>query len=259
MVVWLSEPVAGLSRARNRAIDAARGQVIVTTDDDVLPPPGWLALLAEPLFDESNGLAATTGDCVPVKVETEAEKLFEIYGCLSHGSVPVTFDRKWMDQWRVGFPHLWRIGTTANAAYLASALRDPKIGPFEVRLGAGTPAGASEDLYHYWRLLAAGYRIRYLPEARVAHAHRETMDGLLRQLCAYRRAETAFQWLMWTRHRDRRALGQVFLWIPYWRFRLTAGELLRRLTGRRRYSLRVLWLETLAYFEGPAAIKRTPD
>jgi len=41
-VRYESEPKAGLSNARNRAISAARGDYIVWTDDDVLVEPGWL-------------------------------------------------------------------------------------------------------------------------------------------------------------------------------------------------------------------------
>jgi len=257
-VRWLQEPIAGLSRARNRGISAARGLVLVTTDDDVIAPPTWLQTLTTPLFealnDPSNNLAATTGNCLPVKVETPAEALFEAYGGLRHGDTSATFDAAWISRWRVGFPQLWRIGTTANAAFLASALRT--IGPFDTRLGAGTPAGAWEDLYSFYLLLRAGHRIAYLPEAAVLHAHREQMPDLVRQLCAYRRGETAFLTLVLTHHRDYRALGQALLWIPQWRLRLFLGELARRLTGRRRYSLRVLWLETLAYFSGPAALQR---
>jgi glucosyl-dolichyl phosphate glucuronosyltransferase len=41
------EPQRGLSRARNRAVDAARGDYIVWTDDDVIVDPGWLAAYTE--------------------------------------------------------------------------------------------------------------------------------------------------------------------------------------------------------------------
>lgn len=37
------EPQRGLSRARNRAVDAAKGDYIAWTDDDVIVDPGWLA------------------------------------------------------------------------------------------------------------------------------------------------------------------------------------------------------------------------
>ena len=41
------EPQRGLSRARNRAVDAAKGDYIVWTDDDVIVDPGWLAAYIE--------------------------------------------------------------------------------------------------------------------------------------------------------------------------------------------------------------------
>ncbi len=255
-VRWLEEPVAGLSRARNLGIRAAGGSVLVTTDDDVIAPSHWLELLTAPLFQGESGLAATTGNCLPWKVETEAEALFEAYGGLRHGEQPSEFDRSWMNGWRIGFPHLWRIGTTANAAFRAHLFQPHELGLFDTILGAGTPAGAWEDLYFFYRVLHAGFRIRYLPEAQLQHAHREDLAGLSQQICAYCRGETAFLTLVLIRHRDSRALGQVLLWIPQWRFRLLAGELLRRLSGKRRFSLRLLCAETLAYFAGPWALWR---
>ncbi|MFO0804945.1 MAG: glycosyltransferase [Gemmataceae bacterium] len=45
-LVRLFEPKPGLSNARNCATAAARGEVIVWTDDDVLVEPGWLAAYA---------------------------------------------------------------------------------------------------------------------------------------------------------------------------------------------------------------------
>jgi glycosyltransferase involved in cell wall biosynthesis len=252
IVRWLQEAVPGLSRARNLGIDAARGAVIVTTDDDVIPPTDWMERLTTPLFTK-DGPAATTGNCLALKVETKAEALFEAYGGLSHGNQPACFDRQWMKQWHIGFPQLWRIGTTANAAFLASVLKYPRIGPFETRLGAGSRAGAWEDLYCFYQILKAGYRICYLPEACLLHAHREEMKALSRQLCAYRRGEMAFLTMMFTRHREIRALGQMFLWIPYWRARLLSEELSRRLRGKRLFSLRLLWRESISYLTGPWA------
>ena len=41
------EPERGLSHARNRAVDAAKGDYIVWTDDDVVVAPGWLAAYIE--------------------------------------------------------------------------------------------------------------------------------------------------------------------------------------------------------------------
>jgi hypothetical protein len=165
----------------------------------------------------------------------------------------MSFDAAWTAQWNIAFPQLWRIGTTANAAFLASVLHDPRVGLFETRLGVGSPAGAWEDMYCFYRILLAGYRIDYLPSAELRHAHRETMYDLTRQLCAYRRGETAFLTMILLRHRDIRALGQALLWIPYWRLRLLLEELGRRTVGRRRFPLCLLWQESVAYLAGPLA------
>ena len=46
---YVSEPKAGQSIARNTGILAARGEIIVFTDDDVSPAPDWLGKMVEPM------------------------------------------------------------------------------------------------------------------------------------------------------------------------------------------------------------------
>lgn len=253
---WLQEPSAGLSMARNAGIKDARGAVLVTTDDDIVAPPAWLELLTAPLFEGETSLAATTGNCIPLKIETEAEALFEAYGGLRHGGQSIEFDTRWVKHWRLWFPQLWRVGSAANAAFRAALFHQPAVGLFETRLGTGTPAGAWEDLYLFYRILHAGYSIRYLPEAEIEHAHRENLAALHRQLCAYRRGETAFLTLVLIRYRDWRAIGQLLFWIPQWRATQLLRELGRRLIGRRRFLFRLIGAELLAYFAGPWSLWR---
>jgi hypothetical protein len=45
------------------------------------------------------------------------------------------------------------------------------IGPFDVRLGAGTPACSAEDLDFIYRGLKRGLVVRYSPAPHVLHAH----------------------------------------------------------------------------------------
>ena len=126
-VRWLEEPIAGLSRARNRAIAVGTGTVIVTTDDDVVAPPEWLDRLTDGLLSGPADLAVTTGNCVASPAtQAAAENIFEAYGGLQHGDLATDFDAAWLASWRIWFPQLWRIGTTANAAFRASLFHDSR-------------------------------------------------------------------------------------------------------------------------------------
>jgi glycosyltransferase involved in cell wall biosynthesis len=46
-LVLASEPVAGISAARNRGVAAAGGRYLIWTDDDVVVEPGWLVAYAQ--------------------------------------------------------------------------------------------------------------------------------------------------------------------------------------------------------------------
>lgn len=45
-LVALNEPRAGKNRAMNRALEAARGRLLIFSDDDVIPGPGWVREMA---------------------------------------------------------------------------------------------------------------------------------------------------------------------------------------------------------------------
>ena len=44
-IVALYEPAPGINRSLNRALDAARGDLLVFTNDNAEPSPGWLGEL----------------------------------------------------------------------------------------------------------------------------------------------------------------------------------------------------------------------
>jgi glycosyltransferase involved in cell wall biosynthesis len=57
----------GLDHGRNRAIDEARGDVIVLADDDILVGPDWLAQLVAPFSsDNAQRIGVVGGEVVPV-------------------------------------------------------------------------------------------------------------------------------------------------------------------------------------------------
>jgi glycosyltransferase involved in cell wall biosynthesis len=251
----IAESRPGLSCARNAGIRAASGNILVFTDDDTLAEPDWLENLVAPLFSTA-AVAAVTGQTVPLRVETEAERLFEAYGGLGGGKIATEFNGSWLRSKFFRLP-LWQVGTTANAAFRASLFRDSRIGLMEERLGAGSPAGAWEDLYIFYRILRAGYVIAYRPSAKTCHAHRQHMADLTKQLQAYRRGEVAFCLLSLLRDREWRAILHLFLWIPYWRIAQLLGELLRRTGGEKLFRFPMLAREWIAYFEGPVALFRS--
>jgi glycosyltransferase involved in cell wall biosynthesis len=250
-VRWAIEQKLGLSFARNTGVRLARAPVIVFADDDIEVPVHWLQSLASPIRDD--GYDLVTGTTLPLKLETEAERLFEAYGGHGHVSQRLLYDRSWLEARRWSLP-LWQAGGLGNAAIRQSAFSDSKVGPLEEALGVGTPAGSWEDLYQFYKLLRANYRILHEPAASVRHAHRETLTDLTRQLCDYRRGEVCFCLLVLFRHRDIRGLFHLVCWIPVWRLNLFGQEILRRVRGERVFSFKIMWRELLAYASGPMAL-----
>lgn len=251
-VRWVAETRRGASQARNTGIRAARAELIALVDDDTQPEPEWLDNLTAPLFARPE-VAGVTGQTLPLKLETEAERLFEAYGGFSCGESPVEFDSRWLrsNVWRLP---IWQVGTTANVAFRASVFRNSAVGFMDERLGPGTIVGGGEDLYLFYRLLRAGHLIVYQPSAGILHAHRQNLGDLSAQLRDYRRGEVAFCLLALGHERDFRALFHLLLWIPYWRVTQLIGELLRRARGKKLFRLRMILQEWRAYLQAPATL-----
>ena len=76
-IVSASRP--GLSRARNRGVLAARGEVIVFTDDDAIVDSHWLTAMIDP-FTASPYVAATTGIALPLEQRYAPQRWFESRG-----------------------------------------------------------------------------------------------------------------------------------------------------------------------------------
>src|SRR6516162_10085128 len=71
-VRWEFEPRPGKSNAQNRAIDLAKGDYIVWTDDDVVVDPGWLTAYVEAFRRWPE--AAVFGGRITPRYETPVEK-----------------------------------------------------------------------------------------------------------------------------------------------------------------------------------------
>ena len=156
-VRWCSEPEAGLSRARNRAIENARGEVVAFLDDDAEASPSWARLHLAAFEDAS--VQASGGriilDWPGERPEWLPEGIDSMYSGLDIGPEPREFE-----------PTTFPFG--ANMAIRRSAF--DTIGRFSVDLGRrGTNLLSGEERDLFERLRSTGARIVYVPDASVVH------------------------------------------------------------------------------------------
>ncbi len=142
----------GSSQARNEGIATARYELLAMTDDDMIVAPDWFATLIRALI-EAGPKAVVTGQVLP----SETEVAGGFAPSIKEDQKPAAFaGRLWAD-----------VLYTGNMALPRRAIEE--VGNFDERLGAGArfPAAGDNDLG--FRLLEAGYSIRYAPEAIVYH------------------------------------------------------------------------------------------
>jgi GT2 family glycosyltransferase len=201
----------GLAASRNLALAEARLPILAVTDDDCVPDAGWVAALERALH--SPALDAVTGPVLPLGPESP-----DLYAVSSRTS------RSPADFWGRAVP--WIVGTGGNFAGRRAAIL--RAGGFDERLGAGSPGGAGEDMDLLYRLLRAGARIRYEPEALVYH-ERQPRERRRATRSAYGRGIGACCGL-WLRGRDLHALAVLGSWM-----RMRAA-IAARAIGRRQWS-----------------------
>lgn len=148
----------GLSHARNRGIACSRGEVLLFTDDDVLPEPDWLEMTLDGLVkyqaDACGGYIAPIWETPPPAWLTE-----RFYGFLA-----VRTDRS--DDYIISEPSQAPFG--ANMAFKKSVF--DRVGIFDVRRGRqGNVLAGGEDIELFERILSAGLRAVFLGHTRVHH------------------------------------------------------------------------------------------
>jgi GT2 family glycosyltransferase len=181
-VRYVREPVAGLARAHNQGLAAARGSIAAFTDDDTLVDPRWLSALAE-AFTQDRRIGCVTGLILPAELETAAQAALEWHGGFAKGYAARTWSLQDPPTDPL-FPFTaGRFGSGTNMAFRTELLH--ALGGFDPATGTGTPAHGGDDLLAFFEVLAAGHTLAYQPSAIVWHRHRRTADALRAQAYGY--------------------------------------------------------------------------
>jgi len=148
----------GLSHARNHGVSCSSGEVILFTDDDVLPEPDWLTTMLAGL--KRHGADACGGYIAPVWEAPPPAWLTERF----YGFLAVRVDRT--DDYIINDSSQAPFG--ANMAFHRRVF--DRVGLFDVRRGRqGNVLAGGEDIELFERLLAAGMRAVFLGQSRVHH------------------------------------------------------------------------------------------
>ncbi len=152
------ESQQGLSHARNKGIACARGEIILFTDDDVLPEPDWLTQVLEGL--EKHQADACGGYIAPIWETPPPDWLTERF----HGFLAIRMDRE--DDYPIETAGQSPYG--ANMAFKKNVFE--KVGLFDTCRGRkGTTLASGEDGEMFERILNAGLKVIFLGNARVHH------------------------------------------------------------------------------------------
>jgi glycosyltransferase involved in cell wall biosynthesis len=157
--LYVAEP--GKSAAVNAALQLAQGDLIVFTDDDVLPEPAWLARIADAFDDPAVDFVA--GRILPRWEEQPpawmSPSLYGVLAVADGGDAPLRIQAG-------GLEHPMTVGS--NMAVRMSVIR--RLGGLRHDLGKldGT-LRTGEDHEFFLRMLHAGCRGVYAPAAVVHH------------------------------------------------------------------------------------------
>ena len=199
----------GLAYNKNVAIKFATSPYLAFTDDDCVADSRWVLTLRQG-FGRADAPDGLSGRVLPLGPERPG-----FYAVSSRtDSQAATY---------TGKAPPWQVGTGGNMAVALDWLR--RVGGFDERLGAGARLRAGEDIDIIYRLLVAGARLRYEPEAVIYH-ERQTLRRRIATRYGYGMGIGAFLAFR-LRARDPYALRLLLDWLITRSWTL-AGNLRRR-------------------------------
>ncbi len=182
-VSLVTEPIAGLSRARNTGLAAATGEIVAFTDDDVVVDASWLTELAA-AFGREPEAGCVTGLVPSGELRSRAQQYFDERVSWSRNLAPMSYSLARPPADSPMFPFsVGDFGTGANFALRRDLLLS--LGGFDQALGVGTRTGGGEDIDMFTRVLLAGRALVVQPSAIVWHRHRADLSALRVQAIGY--------------------------------------------------------------------------
>lgn len=150
----------GLAHARNTALAEATGDILIFVDVDALASPQLIATLLSG-YDRPE-VAGVGGQGIEANIQTLADRWRQAHAVQGHGARARDVE------------HLFGL----CMSYRVAALR--QVGGFDPAFRTN-----AEDVDVGLRLNAAGYCLRYLPQAQVYHQRQDSEESLLRAMSAW--------------------------------------------------------------------------
>ena len=190
-VRYVRENHPGVSWARNRGIQSAKGEILAFADDDVIVDRYWLAELVK-AFHVTSHVGCVTGLILSAELETPAQILFEKHDEQSGYNDTWRFTQHIFSK-RKRHVHLYKIalfGAGASMAFRADLLRS--IGGFDPALGTQGLVQSGEDIAAFFKVLMRGYHVVYEPASLIYHKNRREYTALCQQIYHYGIGATAY-------------------------------------------------------------------
>jgi glucosyl-dolichyl phosphate glucuronosyltransferase len=194
----IPEPVPGVNSSRNAGLEAARGDLLIFTDNDLTFEPGWLTAYLD-AAEQHPDQEVFAGRVLVGPVEGDVPAWLDLTGRWARPSIVV--QAEYGDELRV-----FRFGSDRgpvgpNMAFRRSLFA--RMGPFDTRFGLrpGSYVPGAEAEY-FQRLTEAGLSFVYVPGAAVHHPLKKSQINkryFLKRLHGIGRAHGRMQRLRGTR------------------------------------------------------------
>jgi cellulose synthase/poly-beta-1,6-N-acetylglucosamine synthase-like glycosyltransferase len=158
-IAVVRETRRGPGAARNAGLRVAEGALVAFTDSDCVVDRDWLARLLSPLADPQVGVAGGAILALPPtgEIERYGETIHDHRKAIEVFDPPYAITMSWASRREVLY----------------------ELGGFDPWFRRG------EDVDLSYRVVQAGYRLAFVPDAVVYHRNERTLAGLFREGCAH--------------------------------------------------------------------------